>query len=107
MPCRSYDDDNCNSSYNEINTLKNKIDKLSIQLCDAYRTLENSNIEIPSSGTRWWKLHKKEDDIRLELERKEKERLELEKKKEDEIRVKRSEVIAKLTPEEIEILGLG
>ena len=109
MPC--YDDrgrDDWKALLDEAEELRkvaNKADKLAGMLCMVLTTLEEENelghfkelFDYKGSGiTReelmvWWREHKAEDCVRRERER---------------VEAKRQAALAKLTPEECELLGV-
>jgi len=103
MPCVSYDNswDQGNDDRRKIRELKKQADMLARIACKALAELENNKIEdmllLRDDEVRtWWKKHK-EDDAREQARVAEAER-----KK----RIK-EEALAKLSPEERELLGLA
>jgi hypothetical protein len=102
MPCQSYDsswDDG--SDARKIRELKKQADMLARIACKALTELEANKIEdmllLRDDEVRvWWKKHK-EDDAREQAQLAEKARREKAKK----------DALAKLSPEEKELLGLG
>jgi hypothetical protein len=108
MPCRSYDTDwfdikKPTSNIEAIN-LKLEADRLAKMLCKAMTSLEKVDPELKTfkdqETKRWWTKHKNDDKDRREKEAKEKAKKELDEKL-------RQQALSKLTPEEIELFGLG
>ena len=90
MPCRDWNDvPNC--SYEQ-----RKITELTQMLCSCCKEIERFNgPTIPRDTTTWWIAHKKEDAARIQAEK--------EHKRKDVIK---KQVLAKLTKQEKDILGL-
>ena len=112
MPCLSYDTEwahthtgrNTRNSA-EIMLLKNECDKLARIACKALAVIEQTDPKLDSVGLSrtdkaWWTAHKKADAARIAKEEKENAK----KLEQDRLR---KEALAKLTPEEIEAIGLN
>ena len=106
MPCRDYMDD-----FEPMRTqadLRQRLDMLSRIACKALEHIEKSNdgLEVlllqDAELATWWKAHKAADKKARELE----ERKLAELKRKAELEEKRTQAKAKLTPEEIKILGI-
>ena len=104
MPCRDYESDSWDSSYDKTRALvamKEQADKLARIACKAMETLEENGVEdfllLKDDEVRqWWQAHK-------EADRKEKARVAEQERK---TRV-RAEALARLSDEEKELLGLA
>jgi len=110
MPCLSYETEwvhdvtRSGKRTPEITFLKNECDRLARIACNAITALEQLDPELKTfkdrDSRKWWSDHKKSDQARIAKEEKEKAKLEAQEKM-------RKEALAKLTPEEIEVFGLG
>jgi hypothetical protein len=104
MPCQSYEDPRDTVNEREIR------DRLARIACKALTALE----ELGDAGglefillqdkeiADWWRQHKEEDRRAKAIEEAKRKRLEAER----ELQEKRARIKAKLTPEEIRILGV-
>ena len=108
MPCQSYEPEN--SSY-ELDVLKEHNNKLARVACRLAEALEAGETlewlilkgdKASKEAVEWYKQHKIEDEKRREKARKAAEA----KRKEAAKKKLRAEVIARLTPEEREALGV-
>ena len=104
MPCMSYGDDWARSSNDhEVKRLLSSADKLARIACRAMSALENGTtldeVLKDKEAATWWTAHKKAD----EKAAKEREKAEA---KEKALKLAKAEALAKLTPEEIDALGL-
>ena len=104
MPCRSYESDWVDTGrYSaEVMRLKAEADKLARIACramDALETLGELGMIKDTEARNWYVKHKKADAERMAKEAAEKAKKDAEEKM-------RNEVLAKLTPEEIEAFGL-
>lgn len=105
MPCMSYEDNWARgSSNNQNNLLLMNNDKLARIACKALTALENGipldEVLKDKETATWWKAHKKAD----EKAAKEREKVEA---KEKALKLAKAEAMAKLTPEELDALGLS
>ena len=106
MPCRDYEDDfRLNPS---VDRLKERLDKLSRIACKALTHIEETNdgLEIlilqDPEIAEWWSQHKEND--RKAQEEAQKKRLAIAAKAA--LTRKRNEIKARLTPDELKILGV-
>lgn len=101
MPCMSYGDDWARSSSDyEVKRLLISADKMARIACRALTALENGTsldavLKDEETAT-WWKAHKKADAAAAKVRAKEKA-----------AKLAKAEALAKLTPEEIDALGLN
>ena len=110
MPCLSYETEwvhdlsRASRKTNEVIALKNECDRLARIACKAITQLEQLDPELKTfkdtESRKWWAAHKKADAARIAKEEKENA------KKLEQERL-RKEALAKLTPEEIEAIGLN
>lgn len=107
MPCMSYDTewfDSSRSRNTDAIKLKKECDKLARIACKAMTALEKLDPElkdIKDQETRkWWTIHQKADQERIAKEEKA-------KAKKEEADKLRQQALAKLTPEELEVMGFS
>lgn len=107
MPCLSYDTewfDSKRSRNTEAIKLKAECDKLARIACKAMTALEKTDPEFKSikdqETRKWWAVHQKADQERVAKEEKQKA------KKEEADKIRQA-ALAKLTPEELEVMGLS
>lgn len=79
-----------------IDDLTDELNKLSDLMCYFCRTILSLGMQIPDKVKPWWEKHEAEDALRIKLEE--------EAKRGEEVR---RGALAKLTQEELEVLGLS
>ena len=104
MPC--YDPTPAERADSENRSLKYKLDQVTALLCYACSVL--CKLPIPVSGElkRWYEQHLRDDAARLQQEEERKKQDETEKEREERQAEIRKRLIAQLTPEELDAVGL-